>query len=397
MLDKNKSRFGFPWNAALFFGLMVVATLIVEKLSLSPDHEPVLTPGENTSYHPFSGHPQYDLILNLQKAFVRNAKVVGPSVVNISKVHEATESSEWNKTPAEEEKSWLLSMKFWFNKKLRQKKYISETIGSGVIINGDGYILTNYHVIEDTDEILVRLPDKRDLFAKVIGVDPKTDLAVLKISSFRSLPQPSFGTSRDAEVGQWVMAIGNPYGLQGTVTAGVISGVERSDLGITTYENFIQTDASINPGNSGGPLIDLDGKIIGINTAVAAIGSGVGFAIPIEMALRISEELIESGDVERGWLGVGIQGITPELVASFEMPLLENGVLVNKVDNNTPAEIGGMSRGDIIIQYDGKQVKNSRNFQHMVADTQVGKKVSIKIIRDGREKILHIAIGKLIS
>lgn len=397
MLDKNKSRFGFPWNAALFFGLMVVATLIVEKLSLSPDHEPVLTPGENTSYHPFSGHPQYDLILNLQKAFVRNAKVVGPSVVNISKVHEATESSEWNKTPAEEEKSWLLSMKFWFNKKLRQKKYISETIGSGVIINGDGYILTNYHVIEDTDEILVRLSDKRDLFAKVIGVDPKTDLAVLKISSFRSLPQPSFGTSRDAEVGQWVMAIGNPYGLQGTVTVGVISGVERSDLGITTYENFIQTDASINPGNSGGPLIDLDGKIIGINTAVAAIGSGVGFAIPIEMALRISEELIESGDVERGWLGVGIQGITPELVASFEMPLLENGVLVNKVDNNTPAEIGGMSRGDIIIQYDGKQVKNSRNFQHMVADTQVGKKVSIKIIRDGREKILHIAIGKLIS
>ena len=266
-----------------------------------------------------------------------------------------------------------------------------------MIINGDGYILTNYHVIEDTDEILVRLPDKRDLFAKVIGVDPKTDLAVLKISSFRSLPQPSFGTSRDAEVGQWVMAIGNPYGLQGTVTVGVISGVERSDLGITTYENFIQTDASINPGNSGGPLIDLDGKIIGINTAVAAIGSGVGFAIPIEMALRISEELIESGDVERGWLGVGIQGITPELVASFEMPLLENGVLVNKVDNNTPAEIGGMSRGDIIIQYDGKQVKNSRNFQHMVADTQVGKKVSIKIIRDGREKILHIAIGKLIS
>ncbi len=397
MLDKTKSRFGFPWNAALFFGLMVVATLIVEKLSLSPDHEPVFTPGENTSYHPFSGHPQYDLILNLQKAFVRNAKVVGPSVVNISKVHEATESSEWNKTPAEEEKSWLLSMKFWFNKKLRQKKYISETIGSGVIINGDGYILTNYHVIEDTDEILVRLPDKRDLFAKVIGVDPKTDLAVLKISSFRSLPQPSFGTSRDAEVGQWVMAIGNPYGLQGTVTVGVISGVERSDLGITTYENFIQTDASINPGNSGGPLIDLDGKIIGINTAVAAIGSGVGFAIPIEMALRISEELIESGDVERGWLGVGIQGITPELVASFEMPLLENGVLVNKVDNNTPAEIGGMSRGDIIIQYDGKQVKNSRNFQHMVADTQVGKKVSIKIIRDGREKILHIAIGKLIS
>jgi S1-C subfamily serine protease len=193
------------------------------------------------------------------------------------------------------------------------------------------------------------------------------------------------------------MTIGNPYGLQGTVTVGVISGIGRSDLGITTYENFIQTDASINPGNSGGPLIDLDGNIIGINTAVAAIGSGVGFAIPIEMALRIVEELIESGDVERGWLGVGIQKVTPDLATSFKIPHLQSGVLVNEVADNTPAKSGGIFRGDIIIQYDGKRVKNSINFQHMVADTQVGKKVPIKILRDGQEKTLFISVGKLIS
>ena len=282
-------------------------------------------------------------------------------------------------------------------RELREKKYISETIGSGVIINSNGYILTNYHVIENHDKILVRLSDKRDFFAKVVGVDPKTDLAVLKINTFRSLPQPSFGLSRNVEVGQWVMAIGNPYGLQGSVTVGIISGVGRSNLGITTYEDFIQTDASINPRNSGGPLVDLSGKIIGINTSAAAIGSGVGFAIPIEMALRIVEKLIDNGDVERGWLGVGIQGMTPKLFAAFGIPGVKNGVLVNKVENNAPAENGGMMRGDIVIWFDGQRVRNATNFQHMVADTQVGKQVPISIIREGLEKTLIITIGKLTS
>ena len=397
MIDNKKSKTGFPWSAVLFFGLITGVALVLDKTPLSPDHEPVLPSSENTSYQPFSSHPQYDFVLNLQKAFIRNAKTVGPSVVNISKVHEAIEHDAWEGMPTQEEKSWFLSMKSWFNKKLREKKYISETIGSGVIVDNSGHILTNYHVIKGIDQILVRLSDQRDFFAKVVGIDPKTDLAVLKINFFRSLPQSSFGSSQEAKVGQWVMTIGNPYGLQGTVTVGVISGIGRSDLGITTYENFIQTDASINPGNSGGPLIDLDGNIIGINTAVAAIGSGVGFAIPIEMALRIAEELIESGDVERGWLGVGIQKVTPELAASFKMPHLQSGVLVNEVADNTPAESGGIFRGDIIIQYDGKRVKNSINFQHMVADTQVGKKVPIKILRDGQEKTLFISVGKLIS
>ncbi len=171
------NKIGFPWSAAIFFGLLTGATLVLDKPSLSPDHEPVLPSSENTSYQPFSSHPQYGFVLNLQKAFIRNAKIVGPSVVNISKVHEAIEHG----APDKKDNSWFLSMKSWFNKKLREKKYISETIGSGVIIDNRGHILTNYHVIENTDEILVRLFDQRDFFAKVIGIDPKTDLAVLKI------------------------------------------------------------------------------------------------------------------------------------------------------------------------------------------------------------------------
>ena len=195
-------------------------------------------------------------------------------------------------------------------------------------------------------------------------------------------------------VGDWVMAIGNPYGLEGTVTVGVISGMGRSNLGIVNYENFIQTDASINPGNSGGPLINLNGEVIGINTAVAEIGSGVGFAIPIEMAMRVASQLINSGEVKRGWLGVGIQSLTPGLASSFNLKHPVIGVLVNSVDPETPAEMGGLVRGDIIVQFDGKGVPSSNLFQQMVADTTIGKTVSIKVIRDGGETFLKVKIGR---
>ena len=397
MNSNHKKYLSFLWKTTIFLFLILSVLFPYHQKLYSPIQDSIVTSNENTSYSKISEYPQYKLILNLQTAFVRNAKIVGPVVVNISKLHEVTNHNTFHVVPLDKDNSWLSSLKYWFVKKLREKKYISETIGSGVIINNKGYILTNYHVIENHNKILVRLSDKREFFAKVIGVDPKTDLAVLKVNSFRSLPQPSFGLSHNVEVGQWVMAIGNPYGLQGSVTVGVISGVGRSNLGITTYENFIQTDASINPGNSGGPLIDLNGKIIGINTSVAAIGSGVGFAIPIEMALRIVEELIDNGDVERGWLGVGMQRMTPELFAAFKMPSSENGVLINRVENNTPAKSGGMMQGDIVLQYDGKQVRNAINFQHMVANTQVGKQVSINVIREGLEKTLIIIIGKLTS
>ncbi|MBI4383351.1 MAG: trypsin-like peptidase domain-containing protein, partial [Nitrospinae bacterium] len=257
------------------------------------------------------------------------------------------------------------------------------------------HILTNYHVVEDANRIHVRLHDNREYNARIVGTDPVTDLAVLKIFAIKNLPVPAFGSSERLNVGEWVMAIGNPYGLDGTVTVGVVSGKSRSDLGIATFENFLQTDASINPGNSGGPLINIEGEIVGINTAVAAIGAGVGFAIPIEMARAIGEELVRKGQVERGWLGVGIQPLTPDLARSFNMPELEGGVVVNNVDSETPAIKGGMQRGDIIVQFDGRSIANAKNFQQMVASARIGRVIPIKIIRDGHEKTLEIKIGKM--
>ena len=243
---------------------------------------------------------------------------------------------------------------------------------------------------------MVKLMDQREFSAKVVGVDPLTDLAVLKIFSFSSFPVPTFGSTQNLGVGEWVMAIGNPYGLDGTVTVGVISGTHRSDLGIATFENFLQTDASINPGNSGGPLIDLDGNVIGINTAIAEIGSGVGFAIPMEMATQIADSLIDEGTVERGWLGVGIQSLTPELAVSFAVSR-EEGVLVNNVDAGTPADKAGLLQGDIIISYDGQIVLDSKSLQKLVAESRIGKSVRLKIIREGIEKTVFVEVGKYLS
>ncbi len=393
----NPKNNRFPYLAALFFGVTIAGTLFLDRPAPSPHKETVPPVGENTAFNPLSDHPEYQLVLGLQEAFVRNAKINRPSVVNISSAKELVEKSSWYDPHSPDSQSWFLALKKWLSRNLREKKYISKTLGSGLIINSQGYIITNYHVIENSKNLLVRLPDNRDHFAKVIGVDPKTDLAVLKIFSLRTLPQPEFGSSRDVKVGQWVMAIGNPYGLQGTVTVGVISGIGRADLGIAAYENFLQTDASINPGNSGGPLVNLEGEIIGLNTTVAAIGSGVGFAIPIEMALQVAEELIENGNVERGWLGVGIQEVTPDLASAFDLPALTSGVLVNSIADNAPADSGGIFRGDVIILYNGEEVRDLRLFRHMVADTQVGQVVPIKVLREGREKDLRVKIGKLPS
>ena len=350
----------------------------------------------NTPDQEILKHPQYNLISDLQTAFVRNVKTVGPSVVNLSKVYTEI-NSKGSHDSFYDNNSWFFSFKNLFDKYLSKKKYISKTIGSGVIINKKGYILTNYHVIEGHDKILVRLSDQRSFFADVIGVDSETDLAVIKINSFRRLPQPVFGPSTEIKVGQWVMAIGNPYGLQGSVTVGVISGIHRSNLGIATYENFLQTDAAINPGNSGGPLINLSGEIVGINTSVTALGSGVGFAIPIDIALRISGELMNNGSVQRGWIGVGVQEMTPALFWAFKIHDSKKGILVNNVENNAPAKKAGIMRGDIVLKYNGRHVRNVKNFQFMVADTQIGKQVFIDVIRDGLEKTLLITIGELTS
>ena len=333
----------------------------------------------------------YQDILELQNAFVRNARQLKPTVVSINQLVEIPSRKKRLRNGS----NWFSNFQGWLSGSLK-KKYRVENLGSGVIYDSRGYILTNHHVIENADEIMVKLMDQREFSARIVGVDPMTDLAVLKIFSFSSFPTPVFGSTENLGVGEWVMAIGNPYGLDGTVTVGVISGTQRSDLGIATFENFLQTDASINPGNSGGPLIDLDGRVVGINTAIAEIGSGVGFAIPVEMATRIADALIDKGTVERGWLGVGIQSLTPELAVSFKVSQ-DEGVLVNNVDDGAPAQRAGLLQGDIIISFDGQSVPDSKSLQKRVAETRIGKSVPLRIIRDGIHKTVYVEVGRHLS
>ncbi len=385
----------FPLKAILVLALLFLGTeYFLGRFQIFDVSLPTF---ETTDQNEFTERQDYKNILELQKAFVRNAKLIKPTVVSINKVLDNAEPAVWPDSPSHPSKPWYFSLKEWVFNTVAKKRYRIENVGSGVILNSKGYILTNHHVIKDIDKVMVRMSEGKDHFADLVGSDPLSDLAVLKFSTLRSVPSPAFAKSQDMGVGDWVMAIGNPYGLEGTVTVGVISGKGRTNLGIATYENFIQTDASINPGNSGGPLINLDGEVIGINTAVAQIGSGVGFAIPIEMAMRIATQLINAGEVERGWLGIGIQSLTAKLATSFNLKSTAGGVLVNSVDQKTPAENGGIVRGDIIVLFDGKKVASSNKFQQMVADTTIGKTVSIKVIRDGEEKHLKVIIGKLDS
>ena len=392
MKNNKKNKLGYSFSITITICLIILF-LFYQNLYFS-NGTILYNSGNSFSNQKTFDHPQYDSIINLQTAFISNAKLVGPSVVNLSKIQLKKIFNNSNNS-FYDRSSLFSSLMKWFDDHISRKEYTSETIGSGVIINKKGYILTNYHVIDGHEKILVRLSDQRSYFADVIGADPETDIAIIKINSFRRFPQPIFGSSTQIKVGQWVMAIGNPYGLQGSVTVGVVSGLRRSNLGIATYENFLQTDASINPGSSGGPLINLNGEIIALNTSSAALGSGVGFAIPIEMALRISEELINNGNVERGWLGIGIQEMTPELFTAFKVSGYKKGILVNDVKNNTPAKKAGIMRGDIVLKYNGRNVRSIKNFHSMVADTRAGKQIRIDVIRNRLVKSLLVTIGKL--
>lgn len=268
--------------------------------------------------------------------------------------------------------------------------------GSGFIISKDGYILTNNHVVGDADKVIVKLLDGREFTAKTIGADPHSDVAVIKIDAV-DLPVLKLGDSDAIEVGEWVVAIGNPFGLSHTLTVGVVSAKGRSSIGIADYENFIQTDAAINPGNSGGPLVNLDGKVVGMNTAIFSQSGGymgIGFAIPINMAKSIKDQLIQTGSVVRGYLGIIIQEMTPELAKSFGMKD-QKGILVSQVSEDSPAEKAGMKQGDVIIEFNGKPVDQVGHFRNEVALKRPGSLENITILRNGKRKVLSITIGKL--
>ena len=266
-------------------------------------------------------------------------------------------------------------------------------VGSGFIINREGYILTNNHVVEEADQIKVKLSNGKEYEGKVVGRDPKTDLALVKIEGSSDSQPLKLGNSEDLKVGSWVVAIGSPFGLEQTVTAGIVSAKGRV-IGSGPYDNFIQTDASINPGNSGGPLVNLKGEVVGINTAIIAEGQGIGFAIPINMAKEIASQLQNQGHVTRGWLGVNIQEVTPELAKSFG--LKDNkGALVSQVVPNSPAEKAGIEQGDVILQFDGKEVSDSKELPRIVASTPVGKNVTVQIARDGKVTDRQVKLGEM--
>jgi len=278
------------------------------------------------------------------------------------------------------------------------REYRQQGLGSGFIIDPDGYILTNNHVIEGADEIKVKTNADKEYDAEVVGADPKTDIALLKIKLRDGdiLQAATLGDSDKLNVGEWVIAIGNPFGLQATVTAGIVSAKWRK-IGAGPYEDFIQTDASINPGNSGGPLFNLRGEVVGVNTMIYSPSGGnvgIGFAIPINLASKIVSQLKESGRVVRGWLGVVVQTVTPDLAKSFG---LDNGrgALVADIDPDGPAAKAGIQRGDIIIEFEGKPIREMSELPLMVAETPIGKKTTVTVLRDGKKRRLPVIIGEL--
>ena len=334
------------------------------------------------------------LLRALEDAFTAVADRATPAVVNVSTVPKRGLPGPGEESP--ERFREFFGEEFYERYFRRRPREDTRASGSGVIVDPKGYILTNNHVIENAQEINVRLSDGRKFPAKLVGRDPKTDLAVLKVDAPRPLPAAELGDSDQLRVGQWAIAIGNPFGLDRTVTVGIISATARTRVGVTQYENFIQTDASINPGNSGGPLLNLDGKVIGVNTAIVAAGQGIGFSIPINQAKDVMRQLIAGGRVVRGWLGIAIQDVTDELAAHFGVKERE-GVLVADVMKGGPAEAAGLRAGDVIVEFNGGPIKEVPELQRRVAAVSPGQAVRLTVIRDGKPVRLSVKIGEMPS
>lgn len=274
-----------------------------------------------------------------------------------------------------------------------QQEFRRRGLGSGFVISEDGYVVTNNHVVDKAEDIQIILEDGKKYKADIVGKDAKTDIALLKIEPETELQAVTLGDSDNLKIGDWVMAIGNPFGLGYTVTAGIVSAKGRS-LGLGAYDDFIQTDAPLNPGNSGGPLFNLNGEVVGVNTAIAARGQGIGFSIPINMASHIINQLRESGNVTRGWLGVVIQAITPEIAESIGLPDT-NGALVADVSDDGPADKAGIKRGDVIIKFNGEDIRDFSDLTKMVALSDPGSKVELVVKRNGEEKNIELTLGEL--
>src|SRR5437870_1511176 len=327
--------------------------------------------------------------------FVEVAKAVTPSVVNISTTRTSRMPEGHGSAPFEDP----FFRRFFGDELFRRfeapKDRHERSLGSGVIADPNGYIITNNHVVSKADEIKVLLGDKRELKAKVVGKDPKTDIAVIKVE-VQGLPIVPWADSDKLQVGEYVLAIGNPFGLNQTVTMGIVSAVGRANVGIAEYEDFIQTDAAINPGNSGGALVNARGELIGINTAIFSQSGGymgIGFAVPSNMVRSVMEQLRKGGKVVRGYLGVSIQELTQDLAKQFGVSETK-GVLISDVLSDSPARRARLERGDVLIEFDGRAVETPTQFRNLVAQTPIGKKVHVRLIRNGQTKELDVTIGE---
>jgi Do/DeqQ family serine protease len=329
----------------------------------------------------------------LEEAFTAVADRVTPAVVNVSGVPDRSAPPSGGGEGDERFREFFGDDLYerYFRRRPRDEGRAS---GSGVIVDPKGYILTNNHVIENARDITVRLSDSRKFPATLVGRDPKTDLAVLKVDAPAPLPVAELADSDRLRVGQWAIAIGNPFGLDRTVTVGIISATARTRVGVATYENFIQTDASINPGNSGGPLLNLDGKVIGINTAIVATGQGIGFSIPINEARAVMGQLIARGRVVRGWLGIVIQDVTDELAGTFGVRERE-GVLVADVMKGGPAEAGGVRPGDVVVEFGGARIREVPDLQRRVAGIAPGQSAKLTVVRDSKPTPLTVTVGEM--
>ena len=332
----------------------------------------------------------------LQLGFVDVAQHVRPAVVHLGTIQRAKSRRGPNLPQGNDDPFFRDFFNQFFGSEGpdSRSEFRRPGLGSGVIIDKRGLVLTNFHVVKGADEILIRLSDKREYRGQILGTDPKTDLAVVKFHPDQEITVASLGNSDALRVGEWAIAIGNPFGLDQTVTVGVISATGRSDVGIATYENFIQTDASINPGNSGGPLVNLKGQVIGVNTAIVAAGQGIGFAIPINMVKRVVDQLVDKGKVVRGWLGVALQPLSPDLAQSLGLAGT-NGAVVGSTITGSPAAQAGLQQGDVIVAYDSTPVDDYRHVQRLVAETRVGKSVTLQIVRKKQKMDVAITIAEV--
>ena len=379
-----------PQSVSAFAGIAVLgATLIWSYASLTTSHasnpSPVLEERSST----MSG--------SLPSAgFADVAKSVTPAVVNITT--SATEQVSDSSHPRGRMEDFFGSpfgpRRFGPPMEPRERRGGGQ--GSGVIVTHDGYILTNNHVVDGAKTVTITLPDKREFNGKIVGNDPKSDIAVIKIDG-SNLPTIAWGDSSRLQVGEYVLAVGNPFGLNSTVTLGIVSALGRGHVGITQYEDFIQTDAAINPGNSGGALVNTKGELIGINTAIFSQSGGyqgVGFAVPTSMSKPIYESLVKTGKVVRGYLGIGIQDLNQDLAKSFDVKG-SNGAIVTDLKEDGPAEKAGIKQGDVITSFQGAPIEDAVTLQRAVTRSPVGSKATVKVMRDGREKDLPVTIGEL--